>query len=53
MLALKYRQAKLAAFFGSREKIVRLFSGISREVRIQQEESPRSALEHKVGGICE
>jgi hypothetical protein len=29
MLALKYRQAKLAAFFRNREKIVWLFSGIS------------------------
>jgi hypothetical protein len=53
MLALKYSQAKLAAFFRNHEKFARLFSGMPREVRIQQEESPRSARQHKVGGICE
>jgi hypothetical protein len=49
MLALKYSQAKLAAFSRNREKIVRPLSGISRAVRIQQE---RSARERKIGGIC-
>jgi hypothetical protein len=53
MLALKYSQAKRAAFFRNREEIVRPFRGMPRTVRIQQQERPRSAQKSKGGKILE